>query len=102
MNEIIERFRSVHLQNERTIWIRPPREKSSTTNVTVFLDGELYRDKVGAVPLIDDLEGSIADSWFIFVSVESVETRWLECPCHLPFAKFIAEEHSPGWRRVLS
>jgi enterochelin esterase family protein len=60
--------------------------------VSIFLDGELYRDRVGANSVIDSLHGAIADSWFVFVSMASVEARWLECPCHQPFARFVAEE----------
>lgn len=99
MNEVIEQFKSVHLQNERTIWIRPPRDAANTKHVTVFLDAELYRDKVDAVSVIDDLEQGMDDSWFVFVSVESFEARWLECPCYPPFAAFIAEELIPWVER---
>ena len=92
MNEVISRFTSAHLQNERLIWVRPPRDRSSAEHLCVFLDGELYRDEVGANSVIDDLQGDLADSWFVFVSMESVEARWLECPCHPPFARFVAKE----------
>jgi enterochelin esterase family protein len=95
MNDVIARLKSVHLQNERLIWVRPPRDRSSAEHVSIFLDGELYRDAVDASSVIDGLQGEIADSWFVFVSVESVEARWLECPCHQPFARFIAEELLP-------
>jgi hypothetical protein len=44
MNESVERLKSVHLQNERTIWIRAPRDRASVEHLTVFLDGELYRE----------------------------------------------------------
>ena len=92
MNEVIARVRSVHLQNERLIWVRPPRDRSSAEHVSIFLDGEFYRDEVGANSVIDSLQGDIADSWFVFVSMESVEARWLECPCYQPFARFVADE----------
>ena len=95
LNETVDRLASVHLRNERPIWIRPPRTPSSAQCLTLFLDGELYRERVGAVSVIDRLQGAIADSWFVFVSMESVEARWLECPCHLPFAAFIVEELLP-------
>jgi enterochelin esterase family protein len=95
MNEVISRFRSVHLQNERLIWVRPPRDRSSAGHVSIFLDGELYRDRVGANSVIDSLQGDIADSWFVFVSTESVEARWLECACYQPFARFVAMELLP-------
>ena len=95
MNEVISRFSSVHLQNERLIWVRSPRDRSSAEHLSIFLDGELYRDRVGANSVIDSLQGDIADSWFVFVSMESVEARWLECPCYQPFARFVAEELLP-------
>ncbi|MBI5381155.1 MAG: hypothetical protein HZA31_04580 [Opitutae bacterium] len=95
MTEIIETFRSINLQNERPIWIRPPKMRAAAENLTIFLDGELYRDRVDAPSVIDALHGEIADSWFVFVSMGSVEARWLECPCHPPFAKFIVEELLP-------
>jgi enterochelin esterase-like enzyme len=101
MKESTERLKSMHLQNERTIWIREPRCVATAKNLTVILDGELYRERVGAVPLIDELDAHemIADSWFVFVSMESIEARWKECPCHLPFAKFITEELLPWLER---
>lgn len=95
MTETTVALKSAHLKNERTLWIRQPSDPSLGDNLTIFLDGELYRDKVGAVAVLDDLKGIIADSWFVFVSTESVEARWLECPCHPPFARFIAEELLP-------
>lgn len=95
MKEIVARFRSVRLQNERPIWIRPPCEKSSADHLVIFLDAEFYRDRVGATEVIEELQGSIADSWFVFVSMESLEARWLECPCYRPFAAFLAEELLP-------
>jgi enterochelin esterase family protein len=95
MDEVVAQLKSAYLQNERTIWIRPPRERASAAHLTVFLDGELYRERVEAVSVIESLEGSIADSWFVFVSMESEEARWRECPCHAPFAKFVGEELMP-------
>jgi enterochelin esterase family protein len=95
MNEFGARLRSVHLQNERLVWVRPPRDRSAAEHVSIFLDGELYRDRVEANSVIDDIQDDIADSWFVFVSMESVEARWLECPCYEPFASFIATELLP-------
>ena len=97
MNESVKKLRSVHLDNDRSIWIGAPENPSTARNLTVFLDGEFYRDYVGAVSVIDELRAQrqIADSWFVFVSVESMESRWRECPCHPPFAQFITEELLP-------
>jgi enterochelin esterase-like enzyme len=95
MNEVIARRKSGHLQNERLIWVRPPRDPSAAEHLSIFLDGEFYRDAVEANSVIDGLQGTIADSWFVFVSVESVAARWRECPCYQPFAKFVVEELLP-------
>lgn len=95
MHEAVVRFRSAALRNERLIWVRPPRDPRSAEHVSIFLDGELYRDRVGANSVIDSLQGAIADSWFVFVSMASVEARWLECPCYAPFARFVAKELLP-------
>jgi enterochelin esterase family protein len=95
MREVVEKLKSAHLKNERSIWIREPENPSGAGSLTIFLDAEFYRDRVGVVSVIDDLKSRIADSWFVFVSMESIEARWIECPCYPPFAKFIVEELLP-------
>jgi enterochelin esterase-like enzyme len=80
------------LGNERSIWICEPESVSGPSDLVVFLDGERYRDRVGALSVIEALRGQVADSWFVFVSEESSEIRWRECPCYPPFARFIGEE----------
>src|SRR4051812_4017818 len=96
MNETITPFKSACLQNERPIWVREPRA-STAGHLTLFLDAELYRDRVRAADVIDRLSSAdeTADSWFVFVSMHSPEARWRECPCYPPFAQFIAEELLP-------
>ncbi|HUG09720.1 MAG TPA: alpha/beta hydrolase-fold protein [Opitutaceae bacterium] len=95
MKETEHRLRSAHLRNERTIWIRE--FDQSPTNLAVFLDAELYRDRVGAGAIVDALHaaGEIESTLFVFVSIESVASRWIECECHPPFARFIDEEFLP-------
>lgn len=102
MKEIVEKLASVNLHNERSIWIRTPDNPSTTSNVTVFLDGEFYRDNVDVMAIIDDLQGKIADSWYLFVSMASIEARWVECPCHVPFARFIVDELLPWFEQNYS
>jgi len=75
MKETTDRIRSVYLKNERPIWIREPIAPMLAQSLTIFLDGELYRERVGASGVIDALQGKVADSWFVFVSMESVEAR---------------------------
>jgi Enterochelin esterase and related enzymes len=95
MSEIAASIRSTHLGNERPIWIRRPRDPTRAPHLTLFLDGEWYRERVGASALLDTLAPELADSWFVFVSSHSEAARWRECPCHPPFAAFIADELLP-------
>lgn len=97
MEETTAKLHSVHLGNERPIWIREPAEPATAKHLTIFLDGELYRERVGATAIIDQLGATrrIADSWFVFVSMQSVEARWLECPCYVPFVRFVVNELLP-------
>jgi len=97
MTESIHRLRSAHLGNERTIWIRPPADGRPARRLVVFLDAELYREKVDAVEVIEGSEAdpAIPPALYVFVSYATMEARWIECPCHPPFARFIAEEFMP-------
>jgi enterochelin esterase-like enzyme len=97
MREHIHRFKSVHAANERTIWIREPVDPDQPCNLAIFLDGELYRDWVHAISIIDELTAtsSVANTLFVFVSHHSMESRWHECPCYPPFADFINLELLP-------
>ena len=90
--EWVRRLRSSHLGNDRAIWIREPRGTTTSQNLIIFLDAELYRSRIGATSVIDALQGEIPDSWIVFVSEESTTSRRRECPCYAPFARFIAEE----------
>jgi enterochelin esterase family protein len=99
MQEHTGKITSEHLGNERPIWVLEPETALPAKYLTVILDGELYRDRVGALGVINDLRGKITDSWFVFVSMGSVEARWLECPCYPPFADFIVTEVLP-WLQI--
>lgn len=92
MRETSLRLNSSYLENERSIWICEPESVSGPSDLVVFLDGERYRGRVDALSVIEELRGQVASSWFVFVSEESPEARWRECPCYPPFAGFIGEE----------
>lgn len=96
------RLRSAHLGNERSIWIRPPRAGSAPRHLAIILDAELYRDRVGALSTLDELDAqsAIAPTLVVFVSVATFADRWVECPCHPPFARFVADELIP-WLTAL-
>ncbi len=95
--ESVHRFKSAFLGNERTIWIRLPEGEAKAESLVVFLDGEFYRDRVGAPQIITELErdNALPPICFVFVSHESLAARWIECPCHPPFARFIDGELLP-------
>jgi enterochelin esterase family protein len=97
--EYTDRVESAHLGNRRRIWIRPPLNRDAAA-LTIFLDGEMYRDRVGAPWIIRDLgrRGEIADSWFVFVSSHTDEARSRESSCYPPFAQFIGHELMPQLR----
>jgi len=94
MKETVLQLNSSHLQNDRSIWICEPQSGSDATNLLVFLDAEVYRDRdlIDALSVIDEMRGKVADSWYVFVSHQSWDTRRRECPCYSPFARFIGEE----------
>lgn len=96
-------LRSKHLGNERNVWIRRPAQTGDSCSLVVFLDAELYRDRVGANVVIDDLElrGVVRPSFYVFVSSQSIESRWRECPCYPPFARFINDELVPWIEDVI-
>lgn len=104
MSETLHRFRSVYLGNERAVWIRQPLAASRPSHLAVFLDAERYRGqgRVDVLPVIEELEaaGLIGNTLFVFVSEESPEARWRECPCHPPFARFVNDELVP-WLEAL-
>jgi enterochelin esterase-like enzyme len=97
MAESLHWLKSRHLQNERAIWVREPEEWGGPLDLAVFLDAELYRDRVGVLSVLSDLEAAaaIGATLAVLVSYESVESRWRECPCHPPFAAFLTEELLP-------
>lgn len=99
MTESRHRIASAHLGNERDAWLAYPKNGSRghPLQLAVFLDGERYRDGVGAMAIIEDLRArrEISDTLFVFVGVSSEDARWLECPCHPPFAAFVLEELLP-------
>ncbi len=97
MNSSEHRFRSDFLGNERSLWILEPPDPRTPADLVIFLDGEYYREGVDAQGVIAGLKanGEIRDVLVVFVSVESTASRWIECPCHEPFAAFMIQECLP-------
>src|SRR5690606_8603769 len=90
-------LKSEHLGNERTVWVQTPERNQTPETLLVFLDGEFYRERVGAPATTAMLvqSGEIPPAIVVYVSVESMESRWRECPCYPPFARFIVDELLP-------
>lgn len=93
--------------NERNVWVRHLTKDEFVENLVIILDGELYREKVGAISIVDDIHEKVGSTVFIFISYASIEARWIECPCYPPFARFLEEEfftwleqHYPNLRDV--
>lgn len=97
MEENVHRFYSSVLGNERDVWIRVPADLNAFTKVLFVLDAELYRNKIGAHKIFEELvdRSLVPDSMVIYVSCCDMEVRWKECPCYPPFATFIVEELYP-------
>lgn len=94
MPERVLTIGSSALGNERPVWLRFPSQTDSPLRTfIVFLDAEMYRDKVGADAVVDLVEDPLRQqAAFAFVSAHSTDARWRECPCHPPFAAFVADE----------
>jgi enterochelin esterase family protein len=103
MVETILSFRSLRLSNTRPVWVLGPEAPGPDAALVVFLDGELYRDRVGAVPLIRGLAAGaeVPEAIYAFVSMAGAEERWRECPCHPPFAEAVSEELLPWIEAVV-
>ncbi|MCH6255372.1 alpha/beta hydrolase-fold protein [Puniceicoccaceae bacterium K14] len=97
MNEERHIFSSTALGNERNIWMRIPPRLESVTQLLVILDAEIYRDRVAAPTIIEELyeQEAIGQAVVVYVSYCNADARWKECPCHSPFATFVIEELYP-------
>lgn len=95
MQAITHRIQSTHLENTRTLWVYPPRKGTPAGSLVVLLDGEFYREKMHAPKIVDSLDGTAAEAWYVYVSMHSLEVRARECACHPPFAAFIVDELLP-------
>jgi enterochelin esterase-like enzyme len=96
MKYTAHRFQSTALLNERDIFVHLPASGRCST-LLVFLDSELYRDRVEAPQVVESLVdgGVIEEPAVVFVSYCTRDARWIECECHKPFAEFIVDELLP-------
>lgn len=97
MREEEHSFASAALGNERKIWVAIPHEGETPPQLLLILDAEIYREKVHAPAVLEQLRErrEIAPCLVVYVSHHSPEARWRECPCYPPFAAFLAHELMP-------
>jgi enterochelin esterase family protein len=85
-------IQSTHREYARSAWLvkGPPTAHSSC----VLLDGEYYRDKVQALPILSMLmeRGTIPPMTLIFVSHGGAAARHVDYVCDPHFARFVAED----------
>ncbi len=100
MNYTLHRIRSEALGNERDVFIHVP-ASGRCRSLLVFLDAELYRDRVRAPHILDQVPdwGPGEEPAVVFVSCCNWDARWVECECHPPFAQFVADELMPWLAR---
>lgn len=97
MPERIHSFESERLKNERRLWIQSPSQPSQSLDLLILLDAELYRKRVQSPKILDTLfaNGTLKNLLVVHVSHHDMQTRFTECPCHPPFADFLAHELIP-------
>jgi len=80
----------------RTVWLlRGPAGRSQ--QLCLFLDGELYLDKMKAAPVLNALaaRGTLPPVTFAFISHDGMKAREHDYTCNDRFGKFIAEKVIP-------
>ncbi|MDQ8188029.1 alpha/beta hydrolase-fold protein [Pelagicoccus sp. SDUM812002] len=90
-------LRSEILNNERTLWIREPKNTHGKLDLLVVLDAELYRNRVQVPDILESLfeSGDLDKLLVVYVSCVDMDTRWIECPCYPPFSEFVFKELLP-------
>jgi enterochelin esterase-like enzyme len=75
------------------VWKLNP-EAGRPSRAAIFLDGELYLEKVKAVPLLKQLErvASIPPTLAVFVSGGSAEARHSDYTCDSDYADFLSQD----------
>lgn len=99
MKLIENRIESHHLGQTYKLWI-PENPGGSSGRLCVFLDGELYLERVGAIPVFTDLQtkGQIPPLAAVFVSYGELESRHHDYICSHRYNRFLIEELLP-WMR---
>jgi enterochelin esterase family protein len=77
----------------RTVWFRAGPKQISHA-LCVFLDGEYYLEKVGALAILEQAiaSGRIPSMSFVFVPSNGPQSRHEDFTCNERYARFVAEE----------
>lgn len=85
------------LDESRAVWLERPTRgdvDASSADVLILLDGELYRNHMPTVRLVEEWQRARADRtlWTSFVAQGEQPARWRDLQCSEPFAAFVADE----------
>lgn len=89
------RFPSVHLGNERRIWVRVPEPADTPPRLVVMLDGWVWACALPIGPVVDRAEQRTGPLVVVMVESLDEETRDRELSCQDAFVRFLAEELVP-------
>lgn len=80
----------------RRLWILPP-ARGDAQSLFVFLDAELYLERVGARTLIDQLhvEDKVPPSLAVFVAANDSASRHADFVCDPAYARFLSDDVLP-------
>jgi len=87
---------SLAIRGERQIWVQPS-DGESADCCCVFLDAELYLERVMAADIIEGLigDGQIPPVTCVYLSYGEPDDRHLDFICNPAFSNFLAEELLP-------
>lgn len=93
-------IQSAHIGADRRVWVHRS-EDGDARNCLLFLDGELYRDRVKAPAIIEAASCArvLPSLHAVFVSCVSAKDRQLDYICNPAYAAFVAEEMTAWIRR---
>jgi len=93
MELVEDNLTSQQLGGGRRLWLEP----APAANVCVFLDGEIYRDRVGAPAVVDRLrqQGLWLDTRCVFVSHLDGAARHTDFICAEAYNRFLLDELLP-------
>lgn len=86
-------LQSKHIDDQRRVWLHRS-DDADARDCLLFLDGELYRDRVKAPAILEEASNRklLPPVHAVFVSSVSAKDRQLDFICNSAYAAFVAEE----------